>query len=138
MAETELPGQRVARRCGGWIHVSPKSSSVPELWNPVMTETSQNLLHLGLQWEVDHEAPLILRRWSEEDRWPGRVTRSLESLRLAGIPAELRPLWPVFENPDSGEVTGSPGICGTQVRLIPVESTKLDALGFHLLRVTQA
>ncbi|MBA4684897.1 MAG: tRNA lysidine(34) synthetase TilS [Planctomycetes bacterium] len=137
MAETELPGQRVARRCGGWIHVSPKSSSVPELWNPVMTDTTQNLLHLGLQWEVDHPTPLLLRRWSEEDRWPGRVTRSLESLRLTGIPAELRPLWPVFENPDSGEVTGSPGICGPQARLTPVESTKLDALGFHLLRVTQ-
>ena len=58
MAETELPGQRVARRCGGWIHVSPKSSSVPELWNPVMTDPTQTLLHLGLQWEVDHPTPL--------------------------------------------------------------------------------
>ena len=135
-SETELPGQRVARRCGGWIHVSPKSLPTPAQWEPVIIQPDQPLLHLDLQWEVENPTPLLLRCWSEEDRWPGRVTRSVESLRLAGIPAELRSLWPVFEDAESGDVIGSPGICGPHVRLSSTASTKPDHLGFHLLRVT--
>ena len=136
-AEADLPGQRVARRCGGWIHISPKSAATPTFWEPVLCEAQKPLLHLDLYWEVEHPTPLLLRCWNEEDRWPGRSTRSGESLRLAGVPANLRSLWPVFVSADSEEVIGSPGICGPKVQLACDDSKKPDALGFHLLRVTR-
>lgn len=136
-SEIELPGNRVARRCGRWIHVSPQRLSKPPEWDSMTLPPHKAQQLLGFHWEIQSDVPLQARRWQRDDRWPGRTTKSVECLRKAGIPADLRPYWPVLTEPETGKVVGSPGIHGPKISLIKAHETEIDALGFHLQRILQ-
>ena len=135
--EVDLPGSRWARRCGRWIHIQPRSESTSLEWSPTTLQGAGHNHFLGLNWKFPATDEVSLRPWQMSDRWPDRESRSVETLRVAGIPAEVREWWPVLIDPLNGEVIGSPGIAGPKVQLSCSNRQRLNSLSFHLLRVTQ-
>ena len=135
--EVELPGNRRARRCGRWIHISPEWDTISMAWTPKVVLGPDPFEFLGLHWEIETETSLTVRAWQPQDRWPDRESRSVETLRVAGIPAEMREWRPVLIDSGSGDVLGSPGITGPTVHLAKIDLREIQPLGFHLLRVTR-
>ena len=167
----DLPAGRTAHRCGHWIHLGPIPQQDLTAWREITPEPNRPFQHLGLKGtfhtaseyassehasseHASFDFKVTLRPLKPEDRWPGRKTRTEESLRQLGIPKHLRRFWPVFVDGD-GNILGSPGVTSAlvtsalvtsalvtssggpcpQVQLERTDSSEITELAFHLLRI---
>ncbi|MDG1456216.1 MAG: hypothetical protein P8R38_08395, partial [Planctomycetota bacterium] len=157
----DLPAGRTAHRCGHWIHLGPIPQQDLTAWREITPEPNLPFQHLGLKWtfhtsseQASFDFKVTLRPLKSEDRWPGRKTRTEESLRQLGIPKHLRRFWPVFVDGD-GNILGSPGVTSArvtsalltsalttssgvpcpQVQFERTDSSEITELAFHLLRI---
>jgi len=118
----ELPGSRVLHRCGRWIHLGPSITSA-DSDGPIDLDWKVPLRFNGIEWSPGGEGDAVfilpeeasgpglrLRGALKDDRWQEGESRSRlwERLREVGVPAHIRPLWPVVES--SGKIVAIPGV----------------------------
>lgn len=118
----ELPGGRVLLRCASWIHLGPATEMIE---SDPPTEIGSNGSHRfnGIRWHSEDPdgvaiplprnalgSALTVRGSRSTDRLhrQNASSRLGERLREAGVPAHLRPLWPVIES--GGEIVAVPGV----------------------------
>ncbi len=141
-ASLDLPGERRAIRCGGWLHIGP----IPEIQpaaSPIriQMEPGSHRVLQGIEWTslVDH--PLTIRTLYPGEKCPGRQATIDEELRIRGVPPGPRKEWPLVVDPSdsvcwfAGEAVDGADREGAPVALQVVVPDPQQELSYHLLRI---
>ncbi len=136
-----LPGQRIAVRCGGWIHIGPEGdSSLEPPPTRISIDPGNPLVAHGVCWTSLVEEPVTLRTMRPGEKIPGRRSTYDEELRTHGVPPQPRRQWPLIEDSD-GRILWALGIdTASSDHPAPVVISRSvtcpqPELGYHLLRI---